>query len=103
MTFWIGRQGLSLRDARGHVGRVSFHYLFNDAAAGDAEAALSQVVLIDNAIIAASNCFPVGASGLASQVYNPQQYGAASPYSAAEDKARIVFQCTYPVVTGAPV
>lgn len=92
MTLVLGQYGVSMRDARGQVGRVGGFYTFNNSSAafiGDAASICEQIA---NAMAAMSNALEVRQYGLASQIFNPQQYGANVTYPNVEDKARLVYR-----------
>jgi hypothetical protein len=87
----IGRQSLTLRDARGHTGRVRFFYTFANTPASSVLDAYTAVVGILAAIEAISNGAAVQIGGIASTVLNPQQYGTVTPFSTAETKLRLTY------------
>lgn len=95
MALPIYRANLTLRDARGQVGRVSW---YGQITAGtglitDLEVLMSNVA---TAIAACSNAAVVGYNGLQTgggtgQVVNPDQYGANQAFPNIEDKAVLTF------------
>jgi len=89
VTQFIARQAVSYRDHRGHVGKTSFYYNYSNAAAANVLDAQAGVQDILTAILNMTNGLLVSVSGLASQVENPQQYGANAQFANAEDKARL--------------
>jgi len=93
----IQRQSLTLRDLRGHIGKVSFYYDYDPSAAADFLAAYTAVGAILAAIEALSNALVVGVEGLHGDRYSPLNYGSNSTYANCETKARL----TYAVAVGA--
>lgn len=87
---------LTLRDLRGHTGKVSFLYSYDPSAAADFLTAYTAVLAIINAVDALTVCQLVGVGGLASNRYSPNSYGGSGPYANAETKARLTFQVANP-------
>lgn len=92
MTNYYGKQELTLRDAKGHIGKIHFFYSFDPSAAVDWLAAAGGVGAILTALEAMSHLAVVGVGGLNSTGYDPNQYGSTTGYFQAETKARIVYQ-----------
>jgi hypothetical protein len=88
MTVIISKVGFTFRDARGHVGRVGWYYRYNSGSTSEGDA-LATAQALGPLVRACSNAALIGGYGLGAEVFNPQQYGAASNYQNVEDKATI--------------
>jgi hypothetical protein len=98
MAYVIAKQGLTLRDCRGHTGKVTFYYTYDAAVAANVNNARIACVAIASAIEACSNALVVNIDGLGSVALNPDEFGANTAYANAETKARLAFQVTRNVV-----
>lgn len=87
----IQRSSVSLRDQKGHVGKVSFFQEWDQAVAGADHDARNQAGNVIAALTAMSNAAWVGATGIYSPLQEPNLYGTSAVYSSAEDKARLVY------------
>lgn len=87
----VARNGLTLRDARGHTGKVGWYYTYDPSAAVDIANARSQCLAIAAAIEQLTNALAVTLTGLAGQGLAPNSYGANTDYANAETKARMTF------------
>jgi hypothetical protein len=102
MAYVIGRQGVTLRDCRGHTGKTSFYYNYDAATAANVKNARDKSNVIISDIIALSNALVVGQTGLTSQDFSPLSYGANSTYANCETKALLTFMGVIAAVGGAP-
>jgi len=87
----VALQGAAFRDSRGHVGRTKFYYTFDPSVANNVKNARDASLAAITDIEAITNALIVGIDGLASQRFNPLDYGSTTDYSSAEDKAVLTF------------
>jgi hypothetical protein len=91
MVLITARSFVSLRDNRGHLGKLGWYYEFDVADAAHINDAYAQNVAIAAAFVGCSNAAQVAYGGFVGRVLEPNQYGSSAQYSAAEDKARLTF------------
>jgi len=96
MTTHVSTQGLVFRDNRGHVGKTSFHYAFDNSVAANTQAAYVAMQGIVTEIALMSNAALIGVPGVTNLALNPLEYGASAQYANAETKAVLTFQTVTP-------
>lgn len=80
---------VTLRDARGHIGKVGTYVTYDDTVAGSGDASAGHGEDFQTQVLALSNAVLVNATGPGGKSPAPNQYGATSVYQNAEDKLRI--------------
>jgi hypothetical protein len=91
MVSFVNLQSISMRDARGHVGKMRYYYTFDDAVTAGPDNASAQCDRINLALAAASNAAITHIGGMAGRLFMPNNYGTAAQFADAEDKARLVY------------
>lgn len=92
MANQIALQTVTLRDARGHIGRTRFYYQYDTAVSAAIAAARGSVDALLTLLEALSNAAVVSVGGLASIEHSPLSYGAApAVYQTCEDKAVMTY------------
>lgn len=91
MVLISARSFVSLRDNRGHLGKVGWYYEFDLVDAAHINDAYAQNVAIAAAFVACSNAAQVAYGGFVGRVLEPNVYGASAQFPSAEDKARLTF------------
>lgn len=100
MTLVVASFGVSLRDARGHIGKCTMWYTYDNVDAAHINDAYNNMINIANGIATLSN----GAIARYNGVIGRQttlSYGGTGTYVNAEDKARFTWQTVEP--TSPPV
>jgi len=85
----IGRYGVSLRDARGQVGRVGGYLSWIDTDAAHRGAANLKALSIAGDLANASNGYVLAYTGMAGEIFLPNGLGSTAQFQNAEDKARL--------------
>lgn len=85
------QSGITLRDARGQTGRVSWWYVLDDSAAVNVYVAQNKNILIGTEFAALSNALIVNRFGFISQFEDPSAYGDQDDFQNVEDKAVLTF------------
>jgi len=91
MTLVTAHFGISLRDARGHVGKCGLWYTFDNVDAAHVDDAYNNMLNIANAMSAMSNAALQQYTGLIGRQLQ-LNYGGTGTYVDVEDKAKLTWQ-----------
>lgn len=92
MAFIINKQSMSMRDARGHVGKMRFYYKLDNSLVGAFDNAAGAIDAAVTALAAASNAAIIDVTGINEfGLFSPLFRGTAAQFADVEDKARLVF------------
>jgi len=96
MTLVTASFGVSLRDARGHVGKAGLWYTFDNVDATHVNDAYNACIVIANAVATLSNGAIARYNGFIGR-QTVLNYGGTGTYVDVEDKAKMTWQLINPV------